>query len=172
MLTDEQRKLVEDHLDIARKLAHRWRNPTIELDDKVQIATEGLCRAAEVYDASKGAFSTIAYKFAKFYLLKASTRTQLLTLSLESKVIENQKGDQVKIKDLLRYEVDFETIICSHNANFVLKSLKGKTGDAMRLSAAGYKQIEIAHAFGVTKQCVSTMIKRAREKASKEAENS
>ena len=165
MLTDEQRKLVEDNLDIAYKIAYKWRNPAIEFEDKVQIATMGLCRAAEVYDASKGSFSTIAYPFAKFQLLKAANKKHPYILSLESRIMVNQKGDEMKIKDLLRYDVDYETPIQAHTVSAFINSLHGKTGEAMRLTAAGYKQTEIARAFGVSKQCVNIMIHRARVKA-------
>ena len=61
-LTDEQRDLVANNLPLAKwyVLRHVRESRIVELgglDDAIQVATIGLCRAARTWDASKGRFA-------------------------------------------------------------------------------------------------------------------
>ena len=59
MLTDAQRKLVEDNLNLVYRVIHDKR---LEDDEEaLSFGFYGLCKAAENYDPKKGSFCTYAY---------------------------------------------------------------------------------------------------------------
>lgn len=63
-MTDEQRKLVEDNIELAYHFVYTYcNNYDIEFDDKIQLASFALCKAAISFDDHEGiSFSTYAYK--------------------------------------------------------------------------------------------------------------
>lgn len=60
ILTDEQKKLVENNIPLAYFLAKRINHPHIEYEDAVQLALLGFCKAAHLYDPEKSKFTTLA----------------------------------------------------------------------------------------------------------------
>lgn len=69
-LTDEQRKLVEDNINLVHYVVSRSPlRDEYEYDDLVQIGCIGLMYAAIDYDPARGAFSTFAVPGIRYQLL-------------------------------------------------------------------------------------------------------
>ncbi len=66
-----QHKLVEEHVVLARSLAHRFRGLGVEDDDLLQEALLGLTDAARTYDHSRGVFF---FEYARPFALKRIAR--------------------------------------------------------------------------------------------------
>lgn len=65
-LSKDQRKLVEDNMNLAYKCASEIApHTTLEYEDVVQYCLLGLCKAALIFDESKGALSSVAYRCMK-----------------------------------------------------------------------------------------------------------
>lgn len=60
VLTNEQKKLIENNIPLAYFLAKRINHPHIEYEDAVQLALLGFCKAARLYDPEKSKFTTLA----------------------------------------------------------------------------------------------------------------
>lgn len=80
-LTDEQAAIVAEYWPLARRLAKRFaaNHSTLKIDFR-SAAGDGLCKAAETYDPSRGTkFVTHAYKKIQYAMLdaiRASIRQQ------------------------------------------------------------------------------------------------
>lgn len=63
-MTEKEKKLAEDNIELAYYIAHRWHKYSrIELDEAISCAQLGLVKAAMKFDAEKGCrFATYAYK--------------------------------------------------------------------------------------------------------------
>lgn len=73
-LTNEQQKLVTDHMSFANNMAKRYaglgRSKGISFEEILSDACFGLCEAALRYKANEGAtFQTYAYDWCKKYIL-------------------------------------------------------------------------------------------------------
>lgn len=79
LATQEQKKLVEENLLLARKLAGKYfkRRSHLEFDDIYSYAVIGLIDAAKKYDPSHGAkFSTYAYTRIRGEIVSALERIE------------------------------------------------------------------------------------------------
>ena len=76
-LTEEQKQLVESHINLVYSLANKYTRLNkskmlikgITNDDLVQEGFEQLCKSAIKYDESKAKFSTYAYKWINWGIL-------------------------------------------------------------------------------------------------------
>jgi RNA polymerase sigma factor (sigma-70 family) len=59
-VTDEQKKLVEENINLVKWWANRFMRTGADYDELFQEGCLGLCKAALGYDASKGAFKYYA----------------------------------------------------------------------------------------------------------------
>jgi RNA polymerase sigma factor (sigma-70 family) len=65
------KNLIEQWMPFAVSLARKTpKPPTVQIEDLQQAAFEGLCRAAQTYDESEGAFSTYAAWWIHAYIWK------------------------------------------------------------------------------------------------------
>jgi RNA polymerase sigma factor FliA len=71
-LTSEQKRLVEQHLGLADRVAGMLRSqmPTIELGELVAYGFEGLINAAQRFDPSLGSFENYAFYRVKGAILE------------------------------------------------------------------------------------------------------
>lgn len=63
-------ELVNSHLLLAVKFAHKYSGYNVDVDDLISQATIGLIKAAEKFDHTKGKFSTIASLYMKYEVLE------------------------------------------------------------------------------------------------------
>ena len=62
-MTNEQQKLVEDNINLAYFVAHRFKNTNLEFDDVKATACLGLVKAAIAFQPDRGlVFNTLAVK--------------------------------------------------------------------------------------------------------------
>ena len=62
-MTNEQQKLVEENINLAYFVAHRFKNTNLEFDDVKAIACLGLVKAAIAFQPDRGlVFNTLAVK--------------------------------------------------------------------------------------------------------------
>jgi len=52
--------LIEDHLELANRIARRFRRRGVDLDDLIQVARLALVKAASHYESDRGAFAPYA----------------------------------------------------------------------------------------------------------------
>ena len=63
MLTDEQKKLVEENMGLAYYCAHQMKIVPLDLEERISAAMFGLTKAAASYDPQAGArFATYAVR--------------------------------------------------------------------------------------------------------------
>lgn len=75
--TEAREQLVNSCLRLVTKMAYKYRNCGVEVDDLIQEGTIGLMIAAEKFDFSKGfAFTTYATPWIRKYILKAINQTK------------------------------------------------------------------------------------------------
>jgi RNA polymerase sigma factor (sigma-70 family) len=76
-LSEDQRKLVEDNMNLAYKCASEIApHTTLEYEDVVQYCLLGLCKAALIFDESKGALSSVAYQCMRNEIYMKTRRTK------------------------------------------------------------------------------------------------
>lgn len=96
VLTNEQKKLVEDNVPLAYFLAKRINHPHIEYEDAVQLALLGFCKAACLYDPEKSKFTTLASLAAQH------------TIQMEERKYMNEVAKRIYTGRSLDKEVHFE----------------------------------------------------------------
>lgn len=168
ILNDDQRKLVEDNLDlIDRVIKKKFRfDETVlglEYDDLYQVGAMGLCKAAAHYQAVPGAkFETYAYQVVKNTILdhmrNVLRRRDAYTLYLQDKshsmlkphTLDQALGEKITLQALDdskgRYSASVRTGI-----------------EAISLKAQGYNGVDIAEQFGVKENYIAACISRARK---------
>ena len=96
VLTDEQKKLIENNIPLAYFLAKRINHPHIEYEDAVQLALLGFCKAARLYDPEKSKFTTLASLAAQH------------TIQMEERKYMNEVAKRIYTGRSLDKEVHFE----------------------------------------------------------------
>lgn len=165
-MTSEQQALVVDNIRLAEWFANRWRHPLMEREDVRQIALEAFCKAAKVYQPEKGAFTTIAIRYATLELLKTANKIRRPPeLSLESVIGAGKHGDPIRVKDILQdNKTDLDDAVRASEIMDAITMLRGNAVQYLTLIASGMRQVEVAKRFGVSKENVNQTIKRARPK--------
>ena len=176
MLTGEQRKLVEENLDIVKWaiFLHVEVNRTIygfEYDDLYQEGCVLLCYAATKYDGIQAQFDTFAKVVVKNGLLdycrsmcKKQKRQQYLAdYALET----GTQGSATFSTDDNAYN---EALTMSEIDSLFTEAKKQYTGvallgiKALELKVKGYSGAEIAKLWGVKQNHIGAWISRAKEK--------
>jgi len=137
-------KLVEDHLDLARGLARRYRHRGVAKDDLEQVARVGLIGAVERFDPDQGVrFQTFAARTIdgelkrhfrdKAWQVRVPRRQQELTLAVRSTIEEltNRLGRVPSAQEVARQlQVDLDEVLAAIEASqaFRADSLDRPTG--------------------------------------------
>lgn len=70
-LTEQEQKMVEDNVGLVHLVINtRWSTYKDLYEDFFQEGCLGLSRAVQIYDETKGAFSTIAYHYINGYIIR------------------------------------------------------------------------------------------------------
>ena len=175
MLTNSQQKLVEDNIKLAYSFVNKIKDKyinIIEYDDLVQLASLGLCAAADKFDPSTGyTFSTYAYPcmlnaimtYTRSYLSRG--RSDICVVSLDEYLVpkdEEDSDDSFNRSDVLASKLSTEDEVVSRiNIEQCLSQISERdremivhrirTGDSER--ACGRK-------FGVSQTTSSKIFKR------------
>lgn len=75
-LTDEQKQLIEENIDFAKKVAFKTNaSKSLNYDDVIDLTLEALVKAATCYDTSRQSkFTTYAYRVIQNHLVDAVKR--------------------------------------------------------------------------------------------------
>lgn len=162
-LTDEQRQVVADNHNLIYDMLNRnnW-----SIDEYYDVAAIGLCRAAVGFDPAKGfAFSTYASKAIINAVIHEQRKSmaamrQGVTVSLDDPIPYTDA--ELTLGDMIGGGTEPEDIALCNAADVAIDSLKSREQMVLRLTMAGYKQLEIASIVGVSRTNVSRILTAAR----------
>lgn len=85
-LSDQQRKLVEEHVAMAKRIATGvWRSNGGDLQDLISLAFMGLVESASRYDESKGPFENFAKRRIRGSIMDAARSADHVPRSVRSR---------------------------------------------------------------------------------------
>jgi RNA polymerase sigma factor (sigma-70 family) len=174
MTSKEQ--LITNNLRLApycvRRFLSRYRIPAVlglDTEDLVSEAFIALCRAAEMWDPARGAFSTYAVVTINNWLInvckldRVSIRSEIEVLSLDTPVGESEEE---RLMDLLPDQGrDLEEEVMSRNLADELRAavqeLPDRDREVMTALLQGETPSELARAFGCSRQRIDQIQSRA-----------
>lgn len=175
----EVARMVEENRGLVYRVLQRSGLGNLPKDMVEEMAQEGmigLFKAACTYDESKGAFSTHATWWIRGQLSKEVYRysrqcrtPEKPTVSLQNVIWASRKdGETIELEDRLRSNDDVEEQVFAFSLD-KLKSVIEQLTESREMEmfleyAMGEKQADIAQKYGVTRQCVSRQIIRAKKK--------
>lgn len=163
-MTDEQRKLAEDNMNLVHYLIGK-EYPTYTYDEDLrQIGLLGLCKAAMKWDESKGAFSTFACRCIRNEIrLEFRNRLkQVETVSLETKIENRITGDQLTLEDVIDSGEDSD--MTEFTVESFINTLTTEERVVYYLKARGYTHKEISEVSGYNPTRVKEILKSIRIK--------
>lgn len=108
-LSDEQRKLVEDNMNLAYKCAAELAPHTsLEYEDIIQYCMLGLCKAVLIFDESRGALSSVAYQCMKneVYMKVRRTKKRMVQKDILSLDAPCANTDDITLLDTIEDSYD------------------------------------------------------------------
>ena len=148
MMTEYQRTLVEENLDLLDRLILKHIGVSGRAlqtyEDYYQIGSEALCRAAMQYDPSRGPFAPLGWRYAYNAIIDHCRKQQQVNHSIS--IVTDEDGENAAMA------------ACKNKYSGVI--LKGI--EALELKALGYSSREIAEQHGSTVNNVNAWIARAR----------
>lgn len=177
MLNDEQKKLVENHLDYAKLIAlKRWEKlkHKYTLDEIESCAFLGLVEAAKNFKKNKNiTFKTFAnkringcildeFRFDKRFNCKKDTPYELPIVSLNAPVL----NESIEFIDLLEDKENyFEALLNNYEVDKLLKVLTDSEREIIEMYfLRDMLQEEIAEILNVNQSTVSRSIKNSLDK--------
>ena len=173
-MTEYQRKLVEENLDLVGQVIHSkmgiTNGPMTSYEDLYQVGCEAICKAALQYSPQKGIFPPFARKVIYHSLIdycrRVNYRSQnqtdiffdcdnsamaMLLISTESEAAMSDVDHSDAVRIFKKRKEEFSGI--------------AKAGmEAMELQMAGYTTSEIADMYGTTRNNITAWISRARKR--------
>ncbi len=168
--------LITDNLRLApycvRRFLSRYRVPSmlgLDTEDLVSEAFLALCRAADMWDPERGAFSTYAVVAINNWLInvckldRASIRNELDTLSLDTPVGE---AEEERLMDLLPDQGrGIEDVVLSRSLaddlRAAVRELPDRDREVMTALIQGETPSDLARAFGCSRQRIEQIQSRA-----------
>lgn len=162
-LNDKQRKLVEENHNLIYSYLHSHKLSLDAIEDWYGTAAIGLCKAALVYDESRGAkFSTLAYLCMDNevkQIMRKSKRSVKAGISLDA---ELNGGDGVcYLTDFIADPYDFTSTIFINDAiRLATEGLSDRDRTIIRLIVDhGMSQKKVGERIGVSQAQVSRVYK-------------
>lgn len=158
-LSDEQRDFVAKHHNLIYSFASQ-RNT--DLEEYYGLLAIALCRAAQSYDESKGAFSTYAYVWMDIFCKQQWTYEHRKMRSLSSELlslnehVNSEDGHGTELQDIL--DDPSVTTYLDDSGVIVEEFLKTLTPDQRMIAEglmSGYSEVAISKNFDHTKAWVN-----------------
>ena len=174
VLTDNQRKLIEDNLDYA---FYYFNMHNITSEDKRQELLYALCRNIHLYDPSRGTittFMTTVFESKNYNMYRCEKRLKRilnsLCISLNDVVLPGVDGSEnLTVEDIIgNPEIGFDEFETTDLYNYIIKKLsktKYITPKHVQIFIAylnTLNQSEVARMYGVSRQTVNTTIQKVR----------
>lgn len=173
-LNAQQQKMVEDNHKLIYSLAHK---KNINLDEFYGDLAVGLCKAALIYDPSKGAFSTLAYTtMYNEYMMRLREKTSERTIPQDKILSLEYEMQSVDAEGVLTYAnlLPDETVhieedtVAKFTYKQLTKRLRAEERMILDMLMNGLSQVEIASHFGHSRQWVNVKVKNIRTKLKQE----
>lgn len=173
-LTQEQEKLVIDHLRIAEILANQFYHPYFTKEDLASYGAIALMDASRVYEYKGAKFSTFASRVIKYQLSKLVRRTKAvpvlsLNFPIDDTGIELTEliSSDLDVEEIVGYKLELEQALemlrqalelLDEKELFVIQHKFGLNGQVAKL------QSEIAPLLNVSQMTISRIERRALKK--------
>ena len=167
-MTEKEKKLAEDNIELAYYIAHRWHKYSrIELDEAISCAQLGLVKAAMKFDAEKGCrFATYAYK-----IMENEIRTELRKRNRRREEIYFEDPiegtDGLVLGDMIADHRDcFEALEAEDEMirNISLLTERERTAVMIRLQCPEKSQAECGRMMGISQSLFSWRLAEAKGK--------
>lgn len=167
-MTEKEKKLAEDNIELAYYIAHRWHKYSrIELDEAISCAQLGLVKAAMKFDAEKGCrFATYAYKIMeneiRMELRKRNRRRE--EIYFEDPI---EGTDGLVLGDMIADHRDcFEALEAEDEMirNISLLTERERTAVMIRLQCPEKSQAECGRMMGISQSLFSRRLAEAKGK--------
>ena len=179
ILNDDQRRLVEENMALARYILNKYFGSEISMDeDYVQEAYFGLCKAASTYNPDlQYRFSTYAAKCILDHIYRIframnrkSRKSGLPVISLNEHIINGEGEEAAELIDMVpdgsenTEERVINKIICD--------SIRPLIPTYIRMQEEHLNVLDIARLEKTTKQCISNRKQRELDRARRVLEGS
>lgn len=166
---DSWKVLCEKHIRWAVKIAKRFTNTGMDLDDLIGCALEGLVKAAQNYDPNSSTkFSTYAYYPIRNEILRELNYNKVHpnpTISINQILYSKYDDDPYEMQEYVENPGRFEDeVVMIERLRQVLSKEKKTNQRIFCLYLCGYMQKEIAKMYGISTQRISKIICDIREK--------
>ena len=145
----------------------------LDVEEWYDLASIGLCKAANTYNNDKSEFSTYAYKCMYTTIMMEKRKENAMRIVPQDQIVyyENQVNESSKENDtstFLNYipskqDVENETISTLSLEN-IENELAGNKRKVLVLLKEGYTQSEISKIIGISKQRISKIKQEILEK--------
>lgn len=175
VLTDEQRRLVEENVGLARRAAWKYRKSCalygMDWDDAYSIACLGLIQAALTYDPEKGAPTTYLTCGCESQILRelrryrVEKRAKMRTVSLDAPIYDCGNGAPILGETLAAEGLGVEEEVLSKiSAYEIVNGLSSTDRAIFDMRMAGKKQKDIARRLSCTQSGISRRLKKMLER--------
>ena len=173
-LNEEERKLVETHMDLVSTIVSSFPHDCFDSrEDACQTGAIGLMKAARYFEAEKGVqFTTYASTCIRNELLmglrRVRARRRYRFVSLDE-ALPSAEGESFCLLDVLPAREAGPEEICSGRESLNrVRAVLRESGDEealtiVRMLLRGRRQSEIAQAIGCTQSAVSRKLGRIRQ---------
>ncbi len=164
MLTNEQCELITNNHNLIYSYAYK---KNVSIQDNYDVLAIGLCKAAKIFNKSKGEFSTLAYCCMENELLEQYRIMQKQSYIPDNLVLSYSRDDVYEQNDLSEYLIDHHA---SESLSYDIMSsefeglLNKKEAVIYRYLLSGLLYNEIADNLGCKKQSIHYHVKNIRKK--------
>ena len=173
MMTEYQRELTTKHLYLVKEVIQKRIKvsnlPLLSYEDFYAIGCEALCRAAMVYQPSRGEFTPLACRYI-YNALIDHVRHQNYSNSFTASLFMDDDGERT-VYDLIGSTVDMDEKAYGMSVMDALGKCKAKYSgitlkgiEAIELKLLGHETREIADLYGTSVNNVNAWISRARSR--------
>lgn len=165
MMTDEQKKLVEDNHSLIYLVI---RNMGLQIEDNYDLAAIGLCKAAINYNSEKYVFSTYAcicikneimHDYRARNMSKRALNESLI--SYDAPILLRDDGEKISLLEQIKSNASVENEALSRVMyDEVVEQLGDTDSKVLPFFKIGLKQAEIAKIMGVTQANISRVKRR------------
>jgi RNA polymerase sigma factor (sigma-70 family) len=168
-LTKKQQELVELNHNLIYKFANK---NNLSVDEYYDVLAIGICNAASIFDDSKGAFSTLAFRCMENELnlyRRANNRMRIvpdkMIVSYDAHINTEDSDTKSSFIDIIPdNNSTHETAIDNVMLSKLVDVLTEKERTIVLLLMKGFTQSEIAKKFNCSSQNISIQVKVIRKK--------
>lgn len=171
-MSEDQKKLAEDNINLARYMARKWIKKGVrnfDYEDIVSMFSFALCKAARRFDPENGAkFATYAVRcmdneLKMAFRKKSNNGGEVGELHLSAILNEDQDGNELELGALLQSDahLEYDKVIDTMYAKEAFKILKPR--DILILKKKFFEdttQREIADSLNISQSYVSRLEKK------------